>query len=141
MTEPDVPTDPKDPAAGVIAALRRLVVPSTPAEVAAATGLPEKTVRRTLGRLVSRREARRDAEELARTVERFATQGVAIHAHHLNFAGAAKAVAAEGTGGVDCLLADLGVSSMQIDRPDRGFSFKTDGPLDMRMDRGRGLSA
>jgi 16S rRNA (cytosine1402-N4)-methyltransferase len=83
----------------------------------------------------------RDADELARTVERFAKEGIAVAARHLNFAGAAKAVAAEGLDGVDCVLADLGVSSMQIDRPERGFSFKTDGPLDMRMDRSRGAPA
>ena len=83
----------------------------------------------------------RDAEELARTVERFAKEGLAIRTHHTNFAGVAKAVAADGLGGVDCVLADLGVSSMQIDRPERGFSFKTDGPLDMRMDRTKGVPA
>jgi len=43
--------------------------------------------------------------------------------------------------GVDFLLADLGVSSMQIDDPARGFTFKTDAPLDMRMNPARGLSA
>ncbi|MBI4342378.1 MAG: 16S rRNA (cytosine(1402)-N(4))-methyltransferase RsmH [Candidatus Omnitrophica bacterium] len=37
-------------------------------------------------------------------------------------------------GGLDGLLLDLGMSSMQVDRPDRGFSFSKDGPLDMRMD-------
>jgi 16S rRNA (cytosine1402-N4)-methyltransferase len=43
--------------------------------------------------------------------------------------------------GADCILADLGVSSMQIDDPARGFSVKTDGPLDMRMNPARGFPA
>jgi 16S rRNA (cytosine1402-N4)-methyltransferase len=42
---------------------------------------------------------------------------------------------------VDFLLADLGVSSLQVDSPDRGFSFTADGPLDMRMDRSQGPTA
>ncbi len=48
-----------DTAATVVAALRKLARPSSPEEIAAATGLPEKTVRRALGHLVARREARR----------------------------------------------------------------------------------
>jgi 16S rRNA (cytosine1402-N4)-methyltransferase len=43
--------------------------------------------------------------------------------------------------GVDGVLIDAGLSSMQIDRPERGFSFQEDGPLDMRMDQGSGPSA
>lgn len=83
----------------------------------------------------------RDADELARTTAQLAKEGVAVRTRHTNFAGAAKALAAEGLDGADCVLADLGVSSMQIDRSERGFSFKEDGPLDMRMDRGRGPTA
>lgn len=58
-----------------------------------------------------------------------------------NFAGLPKVLAEAGLGGADCLLADLGVSSMQLDDPARGFSTKADGPLDMRMNPGRGYPA
>lgn len=44
-------------------------------------------------------------------------------------------------GGFDFILADLGVSSMQIDNPERGFSFKVDGPLDLRLNQEAGISA
>ena len=61
--------------------------------------------------------------------------------HHTGFAQMAGALAAEGVGRIDGLLLDLGVSSPQIDNPQRGFSFRFDGPLDMRMDTTRGESA
>ena len=48
---------------------------------------------------------------------------------------------AEEAGGFDFILADLGVSSMQIDNPKRGFSFKVDGPLDLRLNQEKGISA
>jgi 16S rRNA (cytosine1402-N4)-methyltransferase len=52
-----------------------------------------------------------------------------------------KVLAAEGVAAADVILADLGVSSMQLDNPDRGFSYKAPGPLDMRMNPSRGEPA
>jgi len=83
----------------------------------------------------------RDGEELARTEERLRSEGVKILARQSDYAGASQVLESLGISGVDALLADLGVSSMQLDRPERGMSFKTDGPLDMRMDRSRGQTA
>lgn len=51
-----------------------------------------------------------------------------------------QALAARGVGLVDSIALDIGISSMQIDQPERGFSFQADGPLDMRMERS-GLTA
>jgi len=65
----------------------------------------------------------------------------AFVARHGNFAGLPKALAAEGLTCADVILADLGVSSMQLDNPDRGFSYKGVGPLDMRMNPLRGEPA
>jgi 16S rRNA (cytosine1402-N4)-methyltransferase len=59
-----------------------------------------------------------------------------------NFAGLRHVMTDVGwSDGADVILADLGVSSMQIDNPARGFTFKQDGPLDMRMNPHKGLSA
>ena len=61
--------------------------------------------------------------------------------HHTSFAQLVPTLAALGLNRIDGLLLDLGVSSPQIDDPERGFSFRFDGPLDMRMDTTRGESA
>lgn len=58
-----------------------------------------------------------------------------------NFAGIRMALEEEEFGPVDFVLADLGVSSMQLDDPARGFSYKQEGPLDLRLNPGRGQPA
>jgi 16S rRNA (cytosine1402-N4)-methyltransferase len=60
---------------------------------------------------------------------------------HASFAQLPAALAERGIGKITGLLLDLGVSSPQIDTPERGFSFRFDGPLDMRMDTTRGETA
>jgi 16S rRNA (cytosine1402-N4)-methyltransferase len=85
-----------------------------------------------------------DPFELAKTEKRLRSYGYpeeSLVIRRMNFAGAAQLIAAESPGGVDAILVDLGVSSMQLDDPDRGFSYKLDGPLDMRMNQMRGRSA
>jgi 16S rRNA (cytosine1402-N4)-methyltransferase len=62
-------------------------------------------------------------------------------AHRSNFAGLPQILAAAEIAGADIILADLGVSSMQLDDPRRGFSVKNEGPLDMRMNPSRGQPA
>src|SRR5436305_5282009 len=59
----------------------------------------------------------------------------------MNYAGLPQMFARESPDGADVILADLGVSSMQIDNPARGFTFKSEGPLDLRMNPGRGQPA
>lgn len=83
-----------------------------------------------------------DPEESARTRKRLADLGFGediLTIKLQNFC-TIDEIARE-AGGFDFLLADLGVSSMQIDNPKRGFSFKIDGPLDLRLNQKEGISA
>jgi 16S rRNA (cytosine1402-N4)-methyltransferase len=85
-----------------------------------------------------------DAVELAKTQARLQSSGFGpdtFTAHRSNFAGLPQVLAADGLAGVAIILADLGVSSMQLDDPRRGFSLKLEGPLDMRMNVERGQPA
>lgn len=84
-----------------------------------------------------------DAVELPRTEVRLRRLGFSedvLAVSKMNFAGIAQLLP-EVSGGFDCILADLGVSSMQLDNPQRGFSYKNDGPLDLRLNPLRGASA
>jgi 16S rRNA (cytosine1402-N4)-methyltransferase len=85
-----------------------------------------------------------DPIELPKTEARLRALGFGAEiftAHRSNFAGLPQILAANEIAGADLILADLGVSSMQIDDPKRGFSVKFDGPLDMRMNPQRGQPA
>jgi 16S rRNA (cytosine1402-N4)-methyltransferase len=85
-----------------------------------------------------------DPLELPRTEERLRAAGFGAEtfaARRSNFAGLLQVLARENLAGADIILADLGVSSMQLDNPDRGFSYKQSGPLDMRMNPSRGEPA
>lgn len=85
-----------------------------------------------------------DPLELPKTEARLRALGYGpdtFSAHRSNFAGLPQVLAANGIAGADVILADLGVSSMQLDDPARGFSVKLDGPLDMRMNPQRSQPA
>ena len=83
-----------------------------------------------------------DPIELPRTEARLQGEGFGpdiFSARRINFAGLPALIPQ--TGAFDCILADLGASSMQIDNPLRGFSYKADGPLDLRFNPRRGKPA
>lgn len=86
-----------------------------------------------------------DSQQLPKTEARLNKLGYtepSLTVRQSNYAGLSKALTAIGwQDGLDFLLADFGLSSMQIDNPARGFSYKHDGPLDMRMTPDRGAPA
>jgi len=83
----------------------------------------------------------RDAEASICANERLADFQGRYHLVHANFAEIGEIAAQKGVQSCQGILADLGVSSLQFDSADRGFSFQREGPLDMRMDREAELTA
>jgi len=83
----------------------------------------------------------RDADALERAGRRLASFGSRVVLRRGSFADLPEILAAEGWDLVDGVVLDLGVSSLQLDDPTRGFSFRAAGPLDMRMDRRSGPTA
>jgi len=82
-----------------------------------------------------------DEEALAAARGRLAAYGDRLVALPRNFTTLAESLAELGISAVDGILLDLGVSSLQLDQPERGFSFRNGGPLDMRMDTRQGETA
>jgi 16S rRNA (cytosine1402-N4)-methyltransferase len=83
----------------------------------------------------------RDLDALAIARDRLAEFGDRVELVHADYRQFAAVLDERGVGAVDGVLADLGVSSMQLDAGGRGFSFRRDEPLDMRMDRSTGPTA
>ena len=83
----------------------------------------------------------RDPQALARSSERLAPHGDRFTAVHAVYDEVPDVLASLGLDEVSGVLFDLGVSSMQLDLPERGFAYAVDAPLDMRMDSGSGPSA
>jgi len=83
----------------------------------------------------------RDPSALAMAGERLAPYGDRFIGVHAVYDELPEVLAEQGLASVDAVLFDLGVSSMQLDVTDRGFAYREDAPLDMRMDAGTGLTA
>ncbi len=83
----------------------------------------------------------RDVAALALARERLAEFGDRVMLERADFAEVASVMKHRGFDGADAILADLGMSSYALDDPERGFSFRLDGPLDMRMDSRQAIRA
>ena len=83
----------------------------------------------------------RDERALRLAAERLSPFGNRVELVHSDYREIGSVLQARGVAGVAGILADLGVSSMQLDEEGRGFSFRRDEPLDMRMDRSQGPTA
>ena len=100
-------------------------------------GHAEEVLRRSApdGRVVA---FDRDAEALAQAARRLSAFGERVRFEHADFREVPERLGGERPDGA---LVDMGVSSMQLDLPERGFSFSAEGPLDMRMDRSQPFTA
>ena len=101
-------------------------------------GHTEEILKRTTGKVMG---IDRDWDALRAACARLAPFGERFVPVHGNYANVISHLESVGEEGVDGMLMDLGVSSYQLDNPERGFSFHNDAPLDMRMDQTAELTA
>ena len=83
----------------------------------------------------------KDMEILQTAKQHLSEIGNIFKLYHADYSEIDEVLRQAGTDKVNCVLLDLGSSSMQFDQAERGFSFSKEGPLDMRMDRSQGITA